>query len=103
MKRVLCRCLLAAGLWWTSAQQVETAQFETPPENADGRAEIDAVFTPPSPEAIPPGHRGARVGVAASFIKGNMPWGWGWTVTDKEAFDVAAYINRQPRCSRETV
>jgi thiosulfate dehydrogenase len=39
----------------------------------------------------------ARVGVAASFIKGNMPRGWGWTVTDKEAFDVAAYINSQPR------
>ena len=39
----------------------------------------------------------ARVSVAASFIKGNMPRGWGWTVTDKEAFDVAAYINSQPR------
>lgn len=39
----------------------------------------------------------ARVGVAASFIKANMPRGWGWTVTDDEAFDVAAYINAQPR------
>ncbi len=39
----------------------------------------------------------ARVGVAASFIKANMPRGWGWTVTDNEAFDVAAYINGQPR------
>jgi len=39
----------------------------------------------------------ARVGVAASFIKANMPRGWGWTVTDDEAFDVAAYINSQPR------
>lgn len=39
----------------------------------------------------------ARVSVAASFIKGNMPRGWGWTVTDSEAFDVAAYINSQPR------
>lgn len=39
----------------------------------------------------------ARVGVAASFIKANMPRGWGWTVTDDEAFDVAGYINSQPR------
>lgn len=39
----------------------------------------------------------AQVGVAASFIKGNMPRGWGWSVTDDEAFDVAAYINSQPR------
>lgn len=39
----------------------------------------------------------ARVSVAASFIKANMPRGWGWTVTDDEAFDVAAFINRQPR------
>jgi len=39
----------------------------------------------------------ARVSVAASFIKANMPRGWGWTVTDDEAIDVAAYINVQPR------
>ncbi|MBK9306987.1 MAG: c-type cytochrome [Nitrospira sp.] len=39
----------------------------------------------------------ARISVAAAFIKANMPRGWGWTVTDDEAFDVAAYINTQPR------
>jgi thiosulfate dehydrogenase len=39
----------------------------------------------------------ARVGVAASFIKANMPRGWGWSVSDDEAFDVASYINSQPR------
>ena len=39
----------------------------------------------------------ARVSVAASFIKANMPRGRGWTVTDDEAIDVAAYINAQPR------
>lgn len=38
----------------------------------------------------------ARVSVAASFIKGNMPRGWGWSVSDDEAFNVAAYINSQP-------
>ena len=39
----------------------------------------------------------ARTNVAASFIKGNMPRSWGWTVADDEALDVAAYINTQPR------
>jgi len=39
----------------------------------------------------------ARVSVAAAFIKSNMPRGWGWSLTDDEAFDVAAYINSQPR------
>jgi thiosulfate dehydrogenase len=39
----------------------------------------------------------ARISVAASFIKGNMPRGWGWTISDNEAFDVAAYINSRPR------
>ncbi|BFU88920.1 MAG: putative Quinol-cytochrome c reductase, cytochrome c subunit [Nitrospira sp.] len=39
----------------------------------------------------------ARISVAAAFIKANMPRGWGWTVTDNEAIDTAAYINAQPR------
>ena len=39
----------------------------------------------------------ARSSVAASFVKANMPRAWGWTVTDTEAFDVAVYINSQPR------
>jgi thiosulfate dehydrogenase len=39
----------------------------------------------------------ARVSVAAAFIKANMPRGWGWMLTDDEAFDVAAYVNSQPR------
>lgn len=39
----------------------------------------------------------ARLSVAASFIKANMPRGWGWSVSDAEAYDVAAYIGQQPR------
>ncbi len=39
----------------------------------------------------------ARINVAAAFINANMPRGWGWTVTDDEAIDAAAYINAQPR------
>lgn len=39
----------------------------------------------------------ARVSVAASFIKQNMPRTRGWALSDQEAYDVAAYINSQPR------
>lgn len=42
----------------------------------------------------------ARVTLAAGFIKGNMPSGITHTntvLTDEQAFDVAAYINSQPR------
>jgi len=39
----------------------------------------------------------ARVSVAAAFIKANMPRTWGWSLSDEDAYDVAAYINSQPR------
>jgi thiosulfate dehydrogenase len=39
----------------------------------------------------------ARVTVAAAFIKSNMPRGWGWSLSDDDAYDVAAYINAQSR------
>jgi thiosulfate dehydrogenase len=39
----------------------------------------------------------ARQGKAASFIWYNMPFGQGKTLTQQEAFDVAAYITSQPR------
>jgi thiosulfate dehydrogenase len=39
----------------------------------------------------------ARVSVAAAFIKSNMPRSWGWSLSDDDAYDVAAYINAQPR------
>ena len=68
MKPTLCRCLLAAGLWWTQAQQGDTAQFETPAENPDNRAAIDAVFTPPPMESIPPGHRGEQIRMGYEIV-----------------------------------
>jgi thiosulfate dehydrogenase len=63
---------------------------------ADGQGTMAA---PPlwGPRSYTIGAGMARVGVAASFIKANMPRGWGWTVTDDEAFDVAAYVNGQSR------
>lgn len=39
----------------------------------------------------------ARIPVAASFIKANMPRTRGWALSDQDAYDVAAYINSQPR------
>lgn len=62
----------------------------------DGRGTMAA---PPvwGPESYNIGAGMARVSVAASFIKSNMPRGWGWSLTDDEAYDVAAYVNSQPR------
>ena len=39
----------------------------------------------------------ARVSLAAAFIKANMPLGQGGTLSDDEAYDLAAYITSQPR------
>ncbi len=39
----------------------------------------------------------ARVTVAAAFIKSNMPRSWGWSLSDDDAYDVATFINAQPR------
>lgn len=39
----------------------------------------------------------ARLSIAASFIKRNMPLGQGGTLSDEEAWDLAAFINSQPR------
>ena len=39
----------------------------------------------------------ARMSLAAGFIKANMPLGQGGTLTDEEAFDLAAFIVSQPR------
>ena len=39
----------------------------------------------------------ARLSNAAAFVKVSMPLRQGNTLSDKEAFDVAAYFTRQPR------
>jgi thiosulfate dehydrogenase len=38
-----------------------------------------------------------RVPTAAAFIKANMPLGQGGSLTDQQAWDVAAFINSRPR------
>jgi thiosulfate dehydrogenase len=39
----------------------------------------------------------ARVNTAAAFVKSNMPLAQGGTLTEQEAFDVAAYFTHEPR------
>lgn len=39
----------------------------------------------------------ARLNTAAAFVKANMPIGLGGSLSDQEAFDVAAFFTRQPR------
>ena len=39
----------------------------------------------------------ARLDSAAAFVKANMPLGQGGSLTDRDAFDVAAFFTRQPR------
>lgn len=85
---------------------------DKPPDAAKGKAVFSAkcffchgsdgqgtMAAPPlwGPHSYNIGAGMARVSVAASFIKANMPRGWGWSLSDDEAFDVAAFINSQPR------
>jgi cytochrome c len=61
-------CLLLAGLWWSQPQQAETAQFNAPAQNPDDRTTIDAVFSPPSLETIPPGRRGEQIRMGYEIV-----------------------------------
>lgn len=63
---------------------------------ADGQGTMAA---PPlwGPQSYTVGAEMARVPVAASFIKSNMPRTRGWALSDQDAYDVAAYVNSQPR------
>ncbi len=63
---------------------------------ADGQGTMAA---PPlwGPQSYSIGAEMARIPVAASFIKSNMPRTRGWALSDQDAYDVAAYINSQPR------
>jgi thiosulfate dehydrogenase len=60
---------------------------------------LGTMAAPPvwGPQSYTIGADMARVSVAAAFIKSNMPRSWGWSLSDDDAYDVAAYINAQPR------
>ena len=63
-------------------------------------------YTPSGEQVYPPlwgpksfniGAGMARLNTAAAFVKANMPLGQGGSLSDQEAFDVAAFFIRQPR------
>ncbi|MEP6935117.1 MAG: c-type cytochrome, partial [Nitrospirota bacterium] len=60
---------------------------------------LGTMAAPPvwGPQSYTIGAGMARVSVAAAFIKANMPRSWGWSLSDDDAYDVAAYINAHPR------
>lgn len=69
---------------------------------ADGAGQSDIngrIVFPPlwGPNSFNWGAGMARVNTAAGFIKANMPLGQGNSLTDQQAWDVAAYIDSQER------
>lgn len=62
--------------------------------NADGTYAIPPLWGPHSYNG---GAGMTGVATAAGFIKANMPYGQGNTLTDQQAWDVAAYIDSQER------
>ena len=68
--------------------------------NGAGRGAIgDAAYVPPlwGPGSFNIGAGMARLNNAAAFIKANMPQGQVGTLDVQTAFDIAAYVIRQPR------
>ncbi len=65
-----------------------------------GLAGAGGAFTfPPlwGPRSFNTGAGMARVSVAAAFVQAKMPLGAGGTLTDQEAYDIAAFFTAQPR------
>ncbi len=68
-------------------------------EDGQGRAAAGESVFPPlwGPRSFNWGAGMHQLDRAAAFIKRNMPLGAGELLTDQEAWDVAAYMNSQPR------
>lgn len=69
---------------------------------ADGQGQYgpngETLFPPLwGPKSFNIGARMARPNTAAAFIKATMPLGQGGTLSDQDAYDIAAYFTRQPR------
>jgi len=64
-----------------------------------GAAGEGTAVAPPvwGPQSYNVGAGMTRVRAAAEFIRHNMPFDAPGTLTDQQAFDVAAYVNAQPR------
>ena len=98
-----------ATLPWRGLQRIDS-QRPLDPGNGEkvfankcafchGSDGLGTMAAPPvwGPQSYTIGAGMARVSVAAAFIKSNMPRNWGWSLSDDDAYDVAAYINAQPR------
>lgn len=68
-------------------------------ENGQGTKSGDAYAFPPlwGPLSYNWAAGMTKVEVAAAFIKSNMPFGLAGSLSDQEAWDVAAFINSRPR------
>lgn len=68
-------------------------------ENGEGRKVGDRYVFPPlwGAESYNWGAGMHRVNTAAAFIKANMPLGRGGTLSDQDAWDVAAFVNSHER------
>ena len=69
-------------------------------ENGEGPPDINGRYAfPPlwGPDSYNWGRRMHRVNTAAGFIYANMPLGQPYSLTPKEAWDVAAYVNSHER------
>jgi thiosulfate dehydrogenase len=68
-------------------------------DNGLGRSSGGQQVFPPlwGPQSFNWGAGMHQVDRAAGFIKTSMPYGAGGTLTDQEAWDVAAYVNSRPR------
>lgn len=69
---------------------------------ADGQGQYgpkgETLFPPLwGPKSFNVGAGMARLNTAAAFVKAVMPLGQGGTLSDQEAYDVAAYFTQQPR------
>lgn len=68
-------------------------------DDGQGRESAGAVVFPPlwGSHSFNWGAGMHRVATAAAFIKANMPYGAGGSLSDQDAWDVAAYVVSQPR------
>ena len=68
-------------------------------EDGSGRTAGGRTIFPPlwGPQSFNWGAGMHQVDIAAAFIQRNMPYGAGGTLSDQEAWDVAAYVNSRPR------
>ena len=68
-------------------------------DDGQGRASGERMVFPPlwGPQSFNWGAGMHQVDMAAAFIKSNMPYGAGNTLSEQDAWDVAAYVNSRPR------